>query len=223
MILNRPWLSDIVRVDLDKETAASTLGNRSQSPDISTRFSPTLQEGSPETQIPLLSSGKRPTPVRPPRPTGENANHEAFPEPPPYSNLLGPARMRPYLPYTLYPDGPTIFYSCRPGGEKLYDMLAVLPLDEFGVLSWAVLDRDEEIFEVDDLTDEQKVMHALWARYMFLHRANFIANFLKGAIDFVNKYYRIIHDAAGWLGLRYLLLVSSIVICPNGALSIRPF
>jgi len=43
-------------------------------------------------------------------------------------------------------------------------------MEPFGVLSWAVLDREEEIFECDDIKDEYKVMHALWARWIMLYR-----------------------------------------------------
>ncbi|KAG2146283.1 hypothetical protein DEU56DRAFT_909964 [Suillus clintonianus] len=72
--------------------------------------------------------------------------------PPPQYNPLGPAVQYPYL---LKSDG---IYSCRVGGPRLYDLLNTLPLDEFGVLAWVILDR-EEIFEIDDVRDEDKVMH----------------------------------------------------------------
>jgi hypothetical protein len=33
-----------------------------------------------------------------------------------------------------------------------------------------VLDKEEEIFESDDVKDEQKVMLALWGRWIMLNR-----------------------------------------------------
>ena len=89
----------------------------------------------------------------------------SFPEDP-----LGPAAKPPYLPaYSEY-GGPTVYYSCRPGGACLFDLLGTLPMKEFGILEWEVLDREEEIYESDDVKEEYKVMHALWGRWIMLHR-----------------------------------------------------
>lgn len=97
-----------------------------------------------------------------------------YPTPPPPDNPLGPAARRPYLPATSLYGGPTIYYSCRPGGECLYDLLDTLPMDDFGVLAWDVRDREDEIFESDNVKDEYKVMHALWARWIVLNRFTFL-------------------------------------------------
>lgn len=86
------------------------------------------------------------------------------PTPPPQSDPLGPAAQYPYL---LESDG---IYSCRVGGPRLYDLLNTLPLDEFGVLAWVIIDREEDIFEIDNVRDEDKVMQALWFRWIFLNR-----------------------------------------------------
>lgn len=43
-------------------------------------------------------------------------------------------------------------------------------MEPFGVLAWAITDREEEIFESDEMRDEYKVMHALWARWIMLNR-----------------------------------------------------
>jgi hypothetical protein len=43
-------------------------------------------------------------------------------------------------------------------------------MEPYGILGWAVLDREEEIFESDDIPDEHKVMHALWGRWIFFNR-----------------------------------------------------
>ena len=82
--------------------------------------------------------------------------------PPPKDNMLGPAAYHPYLrPGAI---------SCRPGGPYLYDLLDELPMKDFGVLAWSIIDREEEIFELEDVPDEDKVMLALWNRWIALHR-----------------------------------------------------
>lgn len=85
-----------------------------------------------------------------------------YPSPPPQGDLLGPAAQYPYIPEDEY--------SCRPGGPKIYDLLSSLPLEPFGVLSWMIIDREEELFELDDVRDEDKVMMALWNRWIILNR-----------------------------------------------------
>lgn len=93
-----------------------------------------------------------------------------YPPPPPANDPLGPAAQRPYFPATSDDGKIVIQYSCRSGGPYLYDLLGLLPLDEFGVLSWLVLDREAEIFENEDISDESKVMHALWGRWIMMNR-----------------------------------------------------
>ena len=161
------------------------------------------------------------TTIRPDRPS-------RYPTPPPADNLLGPAAQPPYLPAKSEYGGPTVYHSYRPGGPCLFDLLNTLPLEPFGVLDWEILDREEEIYESDDVKEEYKVMHALWARWIFLNRYcfnyccfssltffffvvernKFISNYYKGVIAFVNENWKIIHRAAGWDALRYWLLVS---------------
>lgn len=85
-----------------------------------------------------------------------------YPSPPPQDTPLGPAAQYPYIPDDEY--------SCRPGGPKIYDLLNSLPLEPFGVLSWMIIDREEELFELDDVRDEDKVMMALWNRWIILNR-----------------------------------------------------
>lgn len=85
-----------------------------------------------------------------------------YPTPPPRTNLEGPSAVYPYLP----PDQ----YSARPGGPKLYDLLNTLSLEPFGLMTWFIVDKEEDIFELDDVRDEDKVMQALWARWMLLNR-----------------------------------------------------
>jgi hypothetical protein len=90
-----------------------------------------------------------------------------YPPPPPPDDPLGPAARPPYLPASSEYGGSTVYYSCRPGGACLFDLLGTLPMKDFGVLDW---DREEEIYKSDDLKEEYKVMHALWARWIMLHR-----------------------------------------------------
>ena len=40
----------------------------------------------------------------------------------------------------------------------------------FGILAWQVREKEEEIYESDDVKDEYKVMHVLWMRWITLHR-----------------------------------------------------
>ena len=82
---------------------------------------------------------------------------------------LGPAAKFPYLPATWEGAVP-VHFSCRPGGPRLYDLLNTLPLEPFGALAWFVIDKEEEIFECDDVRDEDKVMQALWGRWILLNR-----------------------------------------------------
>jgi len=117
--------------------------------------------------------------------------------------LLGPAAKYPYLPEKI--DG-RAYYSCRPGGPRLYDLLNTLSLEPYGILSWSIIDREEELFEMDDIRDEDKVMAALWLRWVFLNRNLFISNYLKGVKEFVKFNYNMIHQAAGLRALRVWLL-----------------
>ncbi|KAI0945062.1 hypothetical protein AcW1_001844 [Taiwanofungus camphoratus] len=129
-----------------------------------------------------------------------------YPTPPPQSDPLGPSAQYPYLPET--PIDGEIYYSCRPGGPKIYDLLNTLPLEPFGVLSWQIVDREEELFEMDDVRDEDKVILALWNRWIMLNRRAFIfEGYCKGLIDFIDQYWLMIHRAAGWSALRAFLLM----------------
>lgn len=129
-----------------------------------------------------------------------------YPTPPPPTNPWGPAAQYPYLPPEQ--DGVDPVYSCRPGGPRLFDLLNSLPLEEFGVLSWMVIDRDEELFELEDMSDEDKVILALWNRWIMLNRNMFVfKGYVKGVGDFLDKNWQMVHRAAGWRALRTFLLV----------------
>jgi hypothetical protein len=125
--------------------------------------SPTLSRGRSTTGASLAT-------VTPVRTTQRSAGDGKFPIPPPFDNPLGPAAQPPYLPAHSDYGGPTVYYSCRPGGACLFDLLGTLPMKQFGILEWEVLDREEEIYESDDMKEEHKIMHALWARWILLYR-----------------------------------------------------
>ncbi|THH09574.1 hypothetical protein EW145_g1928 [Phellinidium pouzarii] len=144
--------------------------------------------------------GYSPTPgdvKRPARPI-DPADPERYPTPPPFADLEGPAAVPPYLT-----DG---MHSARPGGPRLYDLLNELPLTPFGLMSWYVLDKEEDIFELDNVRDEDKVMRALWGRWILLNRNTFIADYERGVRMFIDEYWRMIHRAAGFSALRIWLL-----------------
>ncbi|KAH9849571.1 hypothetical protein C2E23DRAFT_838624 [Lenzites betulinus] len=132
-----------------------------------------------------------------------------YPSPPPPADPLGPAAQYPYLPATNS-DGQEA-YSCRIGGPRIYDLLNDMPLDKFGIMSWAIVDREEELFEMDDVSDEDKVMLALWNRWIMLHKTDFIfGDYLQGVKSFLDEYWRDIHKAAGWRALRAFLLMLNV-------------
>ncbi|KAJ6586846.1 hypothetical protein DFH09DRAFT_910395 [Mycena vulgaris] len=131
---------------------------------------------------------------------------EAIAAPPP--NPFGPTSRFPFLPAKSEYGGPDLTYSVRFGGPKIYDLLGTLPMEPYGILAWAILDREEEILESDDIPDEHKVMHALWARWVTLKRNLLVAHFYNGIKQFVDDYWKMIRLAAGWEALRYWLLVS---------------
>ncbi|KIK41670.1 hypothetical protein CY34DRAFT_193961 [Suillus luteus UH-Slu-Lm8-n1] len=133
-----------------------------------------------------------------------SSHASGMPTPPPRPDPLGPSAQYPYL---LESDG---IYSCRVGGPRLYDLLNKLPLDKFGVLAWVILDREEEIFDIDNVRDEDKVMQALWFRWIFLNRNKFVSEYFKGTKTFINENWQMIDLAAGVAALRTWLLVLSI-------------
>ncbi|CDO77956.1 hypothetical protein BN946_scf184971.g6 [Trametes cinnabarina] len=129
---------------------------------------------------------------------------DRYPTPPPPEDPMGPAAQYPYLEI----NGDNSRYSCRIGGPRIYDLLNELSLDEFGIMSWAIVDREEELFEMDDVRDEDKVMLALWNRWIMLNGTHFILNkYENGVQSFLDQYWRMIHNAAGWRALRAFLMM----------------
>ena len=60
--------------------------------------------------------------------------------------------------------------SCRPCRPRLFDIIAKDSISKYGLTSWSLLERDEELFEIDDVRDEEKAMQALWNRWIFFKR-----------------------------------------------------
>jgi hypothetical protein len=106
------------------------------------------------------TSYQRSVSVTPGQPQGRTA--PGAPDP------LGPKAQKDYRQYMSYAK---TLPSSRPGGEQmLYDLISGLPMKPFGVLGWSVIDREEELFELVDTRDEDKVMQALWSRWIMLNR-----------------------------------------------------
>ncbi|EJD05229.1 uncharacterized protein FOMMEDRAFT_18842 [Fomitiporia mediterranea MF3/22] len=137
---------------------------------------------------------------RPPRPI-DLENPDRYPTPPPLENLHGPAAVYPYISDDAY--------SCRPGGPKLYDILNELSLEPFGIMAWYIIDKEEDLFQLETMRDEDKVMQALWDRWIFLNRPEFVKDYEKGVQMFIDEYWRYIHRAAGFSALHIWLLVLS--------------
>ncbi|KAI0674536.1 hypothetical protein C8Q78DRAFT_1015392 [Trametes maxima] len=168
-------------------------------------------EESPSTEDtkPILSSSPDSSRFAAPKASYRGTLPNRYPSPPPPTDPLGPAAQYPYLPETNR-RGEQI-YSCRIGGPRIYDLLNDLPLDAFGIMSWAIVDREEELFEMDDVRDEDKVMLALWNRWIMLNKPIFIFDeYYKGVENFLNQYWELIHKAAGWRALRAFLLMLSV-------------
>ncbi|KZT02913.1 uncharacterized protein LAESUDRAFT_386888 [Laetiporus sulphureus 93-53] len=171
---------------------------------------PELLSPEPPVFIPKKFRAESPTPATAPRARrivqpSRGSLPERYPTPPPPDDLLGPSAQYPYL---LDGANAEEYYSCRPGGSRIYDLLNALSLEPFGVLSWVIVDREEELFEMDDIRDENKVMMALWNKWIMLNRTEFIMEpYRDSIVKFVDQYWRMIHRAAGWAALRSFLLM----------------
>jgi hypothetical protein len=86
------------------------------------------------------------------------------------SDPLGPLGVYPYAFPDVHDDKDRLITSCRPCGPRLFDLVAGQPMSNYGLTSWSILERDEELFEIDDMRDEEKAMQALWNRWIFSER-----------------------------------------------------
>ncbi|KAG8898642.1 hypothetical protein FRB99_007243 [Tulasnella sp. 403] len=115
----------------------------------------------------------------------------------PSNDPLGPTCDPPLAPYTS---------SYQP---TVFDFLQELPLDPFGNQANRILGTDVRILNAQDLTPEDKVIHALWGRWITLNHSSFVGNYLEGFRAFVREYGPEIHRAAGLRALRNFLLTMS--------------
>jgi hypothetical protein len=84
---------------------------------------------------------------------------------------LGALGTHPRLSSSVDNDNDSLLgLSCRPCGPRLFDIIAKDPISKYGLTSWSLLERDEELFEIDDVRDEEKAMQALWNRWIFFKR-----------------------------------------------------
>lgn len=93
---------------------------------------------------------------------------------------------------------------------------------------WLEAHQEEELFEMASLNDEDKVIAALWSRWMMSNRCSpctktteptatnftvrqaFLGNRFEGTLHFIRSSYKLIHRAAGRAALFAFLLVPSI-------------
>ena len=127
-------------------------------------------------------------------------------------------------------DDESLCFSCRPCGPRLFDLVAGLPALDYGLTSWSLFERDEELFEIDDVRDEEKAMQALWNRWIFSERrcfgcssqghphplihstSRFLLDPKNTIMEFVKKFLTVITKTAGWKGMRVWLLASPPIV-----------
>ncbi|KAI0264680.1 hypothetical protein BC834DRAFT_250486 [Gloeopeniophorella convolvens] len=120
---------------------------------------------------------------------------------------LGPAAMSPYLPVNIHGSEESFRFSSRPGGQRLFDLVSRYPMSDYGLTSWSILERDEELFEIDDMRDEEKALQALWNRWIFSKRRQFFLDPSGTVTQFIDAFKPTITETAGWKGLRVWLLL----------------
>ncbi|KAH9990944.1 hypothetical protein BJV74DRAFT_836416 [Russula compacta] len=120
---------------------------------------------------------------------------------------LGPLGVYPFLPSSVDDGNDNLSFSCRPCGPRLFDIVARHPMSEYGLTSWSLLERDEELFEIDDIRDEEKAMQALWNRWIFFNRRRYLLDPRKMVVEFVESSQHTIMETAGWKGVRVWLLL----------------
>jgi hypothetical protein len=97
---------------------------------------------------------------------------------PPIATESTPAQRRETETLSGPPHLPEFTKTNRPGGPFLYDLLPAPSADTGECLTlpkedeWYSAHQSEEIFEVANMLDEDKVMAALWNRHMLIHRYN---------------------------------------------------
>jgi len=120
---------------------------------------------------------------------------------------LGALGTHPYLSLSVDDDNDGRGLSCRPCGPRLFDLVARHPISGYGLTSWSLLERDEELFEIDDVRDEEKAIQSLWNRWIFFQRRQYLLDPRKMVIEFLEASKQTIMETAGWKGVRVWLLL----------------
>ncbi|VDB92480.1 unnamed protein product [Peniophora sp. CBMAI 1063] len=164
------------------------------------RTSVTLSTPAPSTPIKREPS---PAPVHP-----EIVVSPVLPPPPVPRSAIKRERLTgipldPYIqpPYLTSPvpteDGGLIYYSCRPGGPRIYDYLQVLSLKPYGLMRWQVEETEAHILESEGLSDVGKCMHSLHNRWALLHEVEMYVDPAKCIADFVHTWWHHIYNMVG--------------------------
>ncbi|KAF8489731.1 hypothetical protein F5888DRAFT_1155777 [Russula emetica] len=121
---------------------------------------------------------------------------------------LGALGTRPLLSSSVDDDNDSLLgLSCRPCGPRLFDVTAKEPISKYGLTSWSLLERDEELFEIDDVRDEEKAMQALWNRWIFFKRRQHLFDPRKTVMEYLETFKCTIMETVGWKGVRVWLLL----------------
>ncbi|KAG8980481.1 hypothetical protein FRC05_006114 [Tulasnella sp. 425] len=90
---------------------------------------------------------------------------------------------------------------------SVFDILSELPLDVLGNQANRILEQQEKIYMRRELPVEDRVIAALWARWINLNRGKFLSSYVEGFKAFVQESHDVIRRAAGVRALRNFLLV----------------
>ncbi|KAG9043031.1 hypothetical protein FS837_010114 [Tulasnella sp. UAMH 9824] len=91
--------------------------------------------------------------------------------------------------------------------SSVFDILSELSLDVLGNQANRITTQLEQIYAHRELPVEDRVIAALWARWIALNRGKFLASYVEGFKAFVLESHDVIRRAAGVRALRNFLLV----------------
>ena len=114
---------------------------------VSPQLSPIRPEKGKEEEVGLSEVSR-------PSRSMDSTNPDSYPTSPPLNNLEGPAAVYPHISENTY--------LTRSVGPTLFDLLNELSLEPFDLMTWYIIDREEDIFELDNMRNEDKVMLTLW-------------------------------------------------------------
>ncbi|KZP25704.1 hypothetical protein FIBSPDRAFT_1041305 [Athelia psychrophila] len=208
--INREVLSSVLALDARSPSRLSQVQNPPHTPERSHNGSPdSLNQ---DWRLPMLALAARSTPrlsqpssagIVPHEPPIEGRHSAPKPAQSTPAGRLGDGGAHAYTAPT---DDGNPLVARRPGGPRIYDAVNAAPLTQFGMLSWFILEREEEMFELHDICDEDKVLQALWGRWALLNRLAFGYDYYAGTLRFIEDNWMTIHQAADWVTLRAFLL-----------------